>query len=76
MRQNHTVNIVFPGTFSDLVEHLENKGVQLEAIVGGLVNSSTVVEIFPTDTTSQFQLQKEPYEDIIEEHKLSQELEK
>jgi len=45
MRQNHTVNIIFPGNMEELESYLQSKGVEFEFIPPGLVNSESVMII-------------------------------
>lgn len=48
-RQNHTLNVVFPGTMDDLLDYLRSKGVEMDFVNPGLKGSQSVLEIFPVD---------------------------
>lgn len=50
--QNHEVSgIVYPGTFQDLVNFLELKGIKTNFVVPGLKGSKGILVICPDDKT-------------------------
>lgn len=45
MPQSHTVQLIYRGTFQDLLLHLQEKGIEYEFIPPGLKGSQSVLMI-------------------------------
>lgn len=43
--QNHEINILYPGTFADLMDYLNKNNIKIEFFPPGLVGSKGVLKI-------------------------------